>query len=307
MGFGTSARLRELLDGNSIATLGGAHDALSARIIEEAGYSGVWASSFGISLAYQCIPDADLLTMSEVLEVVRHIVKAVRSPVLADCNAGFGNAVNVMRMVREFEAAGVAGVCIEDNLFPKRCSLYQDSHRGLLPAEEMVGKIRAAKAAQRDSDFVVVARLEALIGGFGLGEALERADAYSAAGADAILVHGKQFSQIQEFVAEWQGGLPLVVVPTLYNHVSLAELEQCGIRLAIYPNQAARAAVRAMQEAMAEILRTGVAKNIDDRIVPLAEVYRLVRLSALQEAEQSFLPSQTTTQAWTASSHVKSS
>jgi phosphoenolpyruvate phosphomutase len=282
-------QLRALLQAPTIAALGGAHDALSARIIEEVGFPGVWASSFGISLSSQCSPDADLLTMSETLEVVRHIVSAVRVPVVADCNAGFGNAVNVMRVVREFEGAGAAGICIEDNPYPKRCSLYEGWRRPLVSVREMAGKVRAAKAAQLDPTFTVIARVEGFIAEHGVEAVVERADAYAEAGADAILVHAREFAPLQEFLAAWRGHLPLVVVGTMFTQVPLAELERHGFRLVIYPNQAARAAVRAMQEVMATIIRTGRPHSVEDRIATLPEVYRLVRLDALREAERRFL------------------
>jgi phosphoenolpyruvate phosphomutase len=290
-GMNTDPRsiLRSLLSGNTIAVLGGAHDALSARIVEEVQFDGVWSSGFSISLGSRCMPDADLLTMTENLDIVRNIVDAVRIPVVADCDAGYGNAINVMRMVREYEKAGVAGVCIEDNCFPKRCSLYDQWDRPLLSVAEMAGKIRAAKAAQRDPEFVVVARIEALIAGQGVDVALNRASAYSEAGADALLVHAKEFAALKQFTSDWRGTCPLVVVPTLFSDISLAELESCGFRVAIFPNQAVRAAVRAMRDTLETIRRTGTARSIDGEIVPLSEVYRLVGLDELRAAEDEFL------------------
>src|SRR4051812_41696577 len=223
-----AAMLRTLMSGSRIVALGGAHDALSARIVEECAFDGVWVSSLGISLAKRCLPDADLLTMTETLEEVRDIVSAVTIPVVADCNTGFGNVINVMRMVVEFEDAGAAGICMEDYVFPKRCSLYDDQTRELLPAAEMAAKVRAAKASQRDPRFVVVARVEALIAGLGVDAALERAAAYADAGADALLIHAKSFPLLRQCVASWRRPTPLVVVPTLFNDVSLTELERCG-------------------------------------------------------------------------------
>ena len=281
--------LRSLLDGNNISLLGGAHDALSARIIQEVHFDGIWAGSFGISLASRCMPDVDLLTMTETLDAVRKIVDAVQIPVVADCNAGYGNAVNVIRMVREFESSGVAGICIEDNVFPKRCSLYDQWQRELVSPEEMVGKIRAAKATQRDLNFVVIARVEALIAGHSLAAALSRATAYAHAGADALVVHAKVFSALKEFVQQWQGTCPLIVIPTLFSHVSLAELEDCGFRIAIFPNQAVRAAIQAMRSTMQEIRRTGTAHSINSEIEPLSEVYRLVELDTVRAAEEEFV------------------
>src|SRR5499427_2409611 len=163
--------LLPLLRGSGIVLAGGAHDALSARLVEEAGFGAIWASGFGIS-AVRAVPDANILTLTETLEAVRRIVQAVRIPVIADCDNGYGNAINVMRTASEFERAGAAGICIEDNEFPKRCSFYAGVRRDLVPTEEHARKIAAAVAARRDPGFLVIARTEALIVGLGLAEAL---------------------------------------------------------------------------------------------------------------------------------------
>lgn len=282
--------LRSLLSGTSIALLGGAHDALSAKIVENEQFDGVWASSFGISLASRCMPDVDLLTMTESLDITRNMVAAVDDvPVVADCNAGYGNAINVMRMVRDFESAGVAGIAIEDNLYPKRCSLYENCERQLVSLEDMVGKIQAAKAVQRDPNFVLIARTEALIADEGVQAALERAAAYAEAGADALLIHAKAFPLLEDFTQKWQGDCPLVVVPTLFSDVSLSELEARGFRLGIFANQAVRAAIRAMRIALRSMRLDGTASTVEDQIEPLSEVNRLVDLDAVRQAEVDFV------------------
>src|SRR5262252_2423747 len=160
-----------LLGRPRVALAAGAHDALSAKLAEEAGFDAVWASGFGIS-AVQAVPDANILTLTETLEAVRRICDAVSVPVVADCDNGYGNAINVMRTASEFERAGAAGICIEDNEFPKRCSFYAGVRRDLVPTEEHARKIAAAVAARRDPGFLVIARTEALIVGLGLAEAL---------------------------------------------------------------------------------------------------------------------------------------
>lgn len=283
------AALRSLMSSDGrIAIIGGAHDALSARLVEEAQYDGVWASSFAMSLANRCLPDADLLTMNESLAIVRNMVQSVSLPVIADCSAGFGNVINTMQMIREFEAAGVAGVCIEDNPYPKRCSLYESWTRELISCEEMAGKIRASKSVQTDPDFVVIARLESLIAGEGVAAALCRAHAYVEAGADALLVHAVAFAPLSEFLSRWQGTTSLVAVPTKYPEISLAQLEQSGLKVAIYPNQSIRAAIRAMQEALGAIRQAGSALEVEQTIVPLSEVDRIVDMERLREAESLF-------------------
>src|SRR5436305_2516955 len=184
--MGESKRL--LLRAPGVVLAAGAHDALSAKLAEQAGFDAIWASGFGIS-AVRAVPDANILTLTETLEAVRRIVDAVGIPVIADCDNGYGNAINVMRTAAEFERAGAAGICIEDNEFPKRCSFYAGVRRELVPAEEHARKIEAATTARRAASFLVIARTEALIVGLGLDEALRRATAYARAGADAVLVH----------------------------------------------------------------------------------------------------------------------
>ncbi|MBI4592776.1 MAG: isocitrate lyase/PEP mutase family protein, partial [Candidatus Rokubacteria bacterium] len=150
--------LRELLARPGLTPWVGAHDALSAKLIEAAGFPVVWSSSFTVSATQRAMPDVNLLTMTETLEAARHINNAVSVPVVADCDNGYGNAVNVVRTVEEYERAGIAGLCIEDNLFPKKCSLYPGMRRELASIEEHAGKIRAAKRAQRDPATVIIAR-----------------------------------------------------------------------------------------------------------------------------------------------------
>src|SRR5215510_9371978 len=171
-----------LFGGQGIVLAAGAHDALSAKLAEEAGFDAIWASGFGIS-AVQAVPDASILTLTETLDAVRRIVDAVGIPVIADCDNGYGNAINVMRTAAEFERAGAAGICIEDNDFPKRCSFYAGVRRELVPITEHARKIEAATGARRSADFFVLARTEALIAGLGMDEARARAAAYAEAGA----------------------------------------------------------------------------------------------------------------------------
>src|SRR5215475_12509678 len=217
--------LRRLLERPGVVVAAGAHDALSAKLAEEAGFDAVWASGFGMS-AVQAVPDANILTLTETLEAVRRICDAVTIPVVADCDNGYGNAINVMRTASEFERAGAAGICIEDNEFPKRCSFYAGVRRDLVAVEEHARKVEAATAARRDPRFLVIARTEALIVGLGVDEALGRAHAYADAGADAILVHSKasEFNELRDFARAWNRSVPLAAVPTTYA-VSASELE----------------------------------------------------------------------------------
>jgi len=281
---------RLLLRGPGIVLAAGAHDALSAKLAEQAGFDAIWAGGFGIS-AVQAVPDANILTLTETLEAVRRIVDTVGIPVVADCDNGYGNAINVMRTAAEFERAGAAGICIEDNEFPKRCSFYAGVRRELVPAEEHARKVEAATAARRDPGFLVIARTEALIAGLGQEEALRRARAYADAGADAVLIHSKahDFNELRVFAAAWDRPVPLVAVPTTYPTVAAAELAAAGFRMAIFANQALRAAIVAMRDALAEMRRSGTAASVEERIASLEEVYALVGVPELRANEQRFL------------------
>src|SRR5688572_33242346 len=161
-----ATKLRAALKKPGALKVVGAHDALSARLIERAGFDGVWASGFAISASLKCIPDASFITSSEQLEVERNIAEAVGIPIIADCETGYGNALNVMRTVNDQERAGVAAICIEDNDDPKRWSFNAGVRRELILVQEHCGKIKAAKAAQTVPDFMVITRTEALIAGW---------------------------------------------------------------------------------------------------------------------------------------------
>ena len=287
-----AAKLRELMRRPGIIKTVGAHDALSAKLIEEAGFDAIWASGFGISASLKCIPDGSFLTMTEQLEVTKNIVEAVRIPVIADCDTGFGNALNVMRTVQDYEKAGIAGICIEDNVFPKRCSFYAGVRRELVSIDEHAGKVRAAKSAQAAPDFVVIARTEALIAGWGQDEALKRAAAYADAGADAVLIHSKSptFDELRAVSQQWSGRVPLVVVPTIFGSVTADELERHGFKIVIFANQVIRTSIRATRDTLDVLKREGRAEAVADRMVSLQEVYDLVGVTKLEEDERKFLP-----------------
>ncbi|MEO6595105.1 MAG: isocitrate lyase/PEP mutase family protein, partial [Planctomycetota bacterium] len=168
----------------------GAHSGLSARLGERAGFDAIWASGFEISASHG-VPDANILDMSEQLAAASHINEAVSIPVIADCDNGYGNAINAAVTARKFARAGIAAICIEDNDFPKRCSFYSDARRRLVSAKEHALKVAACKHSTHGELFVI-ARTEALIAGLGLDCAMERLEAYAEAGADAVLIHSKQ-------------------------------------------------------------------------------------------------------------------
>ena len=287
-----AVKLRALMKRPGAIKAVGAHDALSARLIERAGFDAIWASGFAISASLKCIPDASFIDSSEQLAVERNIAEAVSIPIIADCDTGYGNALNVMRAVNDRERAGIAAICIEDNVYPKRCSFYAGVRRELIPIEEHCGKIKAAKAAQIFPEFMIIARTEALIAGWGQDEALKRAEAYAEAGADAVLIHSKskKFDELKAVYKAWSGRVPLVVVPTIFDQTTAAELEEAGAKIIIYANQPVRAAIRAMRDALDLIKKDTRPGAANDRIVTLPEVYDIVGVPQMEQDEKQFLP-----------------
>ena len=290
----TKARkLRELMARPGPIVIIGAHNGLSGKIGEEAGFDGLWASGFEISASY-AVPDANILTMAENLHAARMMNDVTTVPVIADCDNGYGNAINVIRAIEEYERAGIAGVSMEDNVFPKRCSFYAGVKRELSPVEEHAGKIRAAKATQKDKDFVVIARTEALIAGWGMEEALLRGRAYADAGADMVLIHSKAKTpdEVMSFARQWdRPGTPLVCVPTIYKGTRVSELHEAGFKLIIFANHAIRSSIKAMTETLQTLKREMFTGSVEDRVVPLARVYELVGVDQMAVDEKAFMPS----------------
>ena len=213
---------------------------------------------------------------------------------MADIDTGFGNAVNVVYAIRQYEAAGAAAVVIEDKTFPKVTSLAADGRQELVRVEE--GNFRARSkllcASRARADFLVIGRTEALIAGLGEAEALRRAAAYEAAGADMILVHSKQKTpaEVESFVRAWTGKAPIVLVPTAYPEMNAQRIAALGkIRMVIYGNHAVRASVTAMQQVFARIRRDGGIHNVHADLVSVEEIFRLQRMDQMKADEKKFL------------------
>jgi len=276
-------KLRRLFKRKGLIYLVGAHDGLGAKLIEQNEFDGVWASSLEISTSY-AVPDANILTMSQHLERACEMNDVVSIPVIADCETGYGGPNNVIHMVRKYEAAGIAAVCMEDKKFPKLNSLFP-GRQELAPIAEFVGKIMAAKDAQRTKEFMVFARVEALIAGRGQKEALRRARAYVKAGADAILIHSKTTSPepIIDFAKSWQGSAPLIIIPTTYPTIRREEIKELGIKMIIYANQVLRAAVKAMDLVLAEIYRDKSTLAVEDKIAPVKKLFELQGMHQIEE------------------------
>ena len=286
-----SADLKDRLSNEPLSRIIGAHNPLSARLAEEAGFDGIWASGFELSAAC-AVPDASIIPMTQHLEMTRAINAAVGIPVVADVDTGYGNAVNVIHTVKHYEAAGAAAMVIEDKQFPKDTSLLEGGRQELLRIEEFTGKIEAAVASRTDPDFSIIARTEALIAGHGQAEAKRRAEAYVAAGADAVLVHSKSKTpdEIVEFVSNWTNPAPVVIVPTAYPQLSEADIIALEkIKMVIYGNHAIRAAVTAMEKVFAQIRSDGGIGNVDKEIVPVTRIFELQRVADMKAQEKRFL------------------
>jgi len=294
-----TTELRRLIASPELEFLCEAHIGISARIVEEAGFRGIWAS--GLTMAASLgVRDNNEISWTQVLEVLEHMSDASTVPILADCDTGYGNFNNLRRFVKKLECRGLAGACLEDKRFPKTNSFLHSEAQHLADPEEVCGKIRAGKDAQMDEDFVLVARTEAFIVGTGLSDGLRRAEAYRQAGADAILVHSKRATcaDVEVFAKEWAGRHPLVIVPTKYYTTPTARFRELGISVVIWANHLMRAAIGAMQDAASTIHRTQSLITVEDKVVPLQEVFRLQRAKELEDAEVRYLP--TRGRPWTA-------
>jgi len=283
-------RLREMLRSPQLEFLMEAHNGLSARIAEEAGFSGIWGSGLSISASLG-VRDSNEASWTQVLEVVEFMADATSVPILLDADTGYGNFNNTRRLVRKLEQRGVAGMCIEDKLFPKTNSFINSERQPLAPIAEFAGKVKAGKDTQEDPDFCVVARVEALIAGHGLEEALCRARAYQEAGADAVLIHSRKSdaSEILDFMERWDG-CPVVIVPTKYFDTPTEAFEAAGISMVIWANHLMRASITAMQGTAASIRWRRSLVDVEPRVAPLAEVFRLQDEAELSAAEERYLP-----------------
>ncbi|WFU71305.1 isocitrate lyase/phosphoenolpyruvate mutase family protein [Bradyrhizobium sp. CB2312] len=268
-----------------------AHSPLSAILAEEAGFEGLWASGFELSALYG-LADMSLISMTQHLDTLRAIAGRTTLPIIADIDTGYGNAINVIHAIGEYERAGASAVVIEDKTFPKVTSLAADGRQELLRIAEFQGKIEAAVAARQEPDFLVIARTEALIAGLGEAEALQRAHAYVDAGADMILIHSKKRdpSEIESFSRAWTDPVPLVIVPNAYPDLDAERVKALGnVRMMIYGNYGIRAAATAMQETFRRIIADGGVQNVHKDILPVEEIFRLQKMREVKAAEARFL------------------
>jgi phosphoenolpyruvate phosphomutase len=276
------ACLRTMLEAPELAFLMEAHDGLSARIAEVEGFEAIWASGFSVSTALG-LRDSDEASWSQLLGVVECMSEAASIPIVVDGDTGYGNFNTARRFVRKAERLGVAGVCLEDKLFPKMNSYVGNGHR-LADAREFAGKIRACREALQGQDFCILARTEALIAGHSVAEALDRAETYREAGADAIFIHSRRriSDEIVAFAHEWDGRLPVVISPTTYAATSTDIFRASGIAAVIWANHSMRAAVAAMRRLCREIRASESAANGGVELAPLGEVFSLMQYDELE-------------------------
>ena len=282
-----SEELRTKIEKKPLLKVGGAFDAMSAKLVETCGFDAVWAGSFAIS-ATHALPDASILTMTEFFDAASSMSSTCEIPIIADCDTGYGGPSNVSHMVKKYENAGISSICIEDKTFPKQNSLLENGKNDLLSEKEFVAKILSAKQARNDKDFLIIARVEALISGAGMNEALKRATAYENAGADAILIHSKQKTpdEIFEFADSWKGSVPIVVVPTTYDNVKISELSLHNIKMIIFANQTLRASHLAMTKLLREMVDTEHISTIEQELSTMQDIFNLQEMYDIKSKEK---------------------
>jgi len=269
-----------------------AHNGLSAKIVEETGFKGIWASGLSLATAMG-VRDRNEASWTQIIEVLEFMSDVTTVPILLDGDTGYGDFNNFRRLVKKLCQRDVAAVCIEDKVFPKTNS-FVDGDQALADIDEFCGKIKAGKDSQNDENFSVIARVEALIAGWGMDEALRRAEAYHAAGADGILIHSKRSSpdEILAFAKEWANRAPLVIVPTTYYATPTERFREADISLIIWANHNLRAALSAMRETSRRIFEEENLAGVEGKVAGLKDVFGIAGNTEMAEAERKYLGTQ---------------
>ena len=285
-----SRQLRDLLNSPELEFILEAHNGISAKLVQQAGFKGIWASGLAMSAQF-CVRDSNEASWTQVVDMLEFMSDATDIPILLDGDTGYGNFNNMRRLVRKLEQRGIAGVCIEDKEFPKTNSFIDSEKQALADINEFCGKIRAGKDSLQDPDFCIIARVEALIAGWGMDEALRRAEAYCAAGADAILIHSRQSrpDEIITFAGAWDGACPLVIVPTKYYSTPVDVFRKAGISLVIWANHMIRASIRTMENVSREIFEQQSLVDVEDLITDVDSVFKLQGADELLRAQERYL------------------
>lgn len=282
--------LRRALAEREFLVVPTAYDAMSARRIEGKGFPAVHVGGFLGAAALLGMPDVGLLTASEAITRGANIANTVDIPVILDVDNGWGNAINVIRTVRDCVRNGIAAVHIEDQEIPKRCGQYGRGQMSVVSREEMAGKIRAAKDHQDDPDFFIIARTDAIGAGLGVDGALDRIRAYADAGADALMVISRSVDMLKEVGERWDQRAPLVTAPTRFAHISAAELYRFGYRIVLYTEVLVRAAIKAVDHALDVLARDQSAAALENDMVSTETLYEIVRLDRTVELERRYVP-----------------
>jgi len=281
-----TTRLREMINSPEILSAPGAYDAFSAKLVERAGFRAVYMSGFAVAASAVGLPDIGLVTMTEMVSNARHMADAVSVPVIADADTGYGNHLNVMRTVEEYERAGIAAVQIEDQVSPKRCG-HMEGHK-LIPAEEMAAKIRAAVRARKDPELVLIARTDA-ISAEGFDEAIRRGNLYRQAGADLLFIEAptavEQLARIPKLI----NGPTLVNLAPKTPYLHVQEYERMGYALVIYPPLSITCVYAALKEKLAELRVEGMNKDGGHGGVPFDELVNFLGLAEYRKVEEEVL------------------
>jgi len=264
----------------------GAFDVMSAKLAETNGFDAIWASGFGISSA-RALPDAGIITMTELLDAVTFMAEACNIPVIADCDTGYGGPNNVAHLVKKFENAGIGGICIEDKVFPKENSLLEGGKQDLLPKRDFIAKLVAAKNAKKNDDFVIIGRTEALIADMGVDEALDRANAYEKAGADIIFPHSRKKSpdEIFEFCKKWNGKIPIMIVPTAFPTVTLDELKSLGVEMVAFAHQTTLTAFAAISDVVKQMSKMKSLSELNVKMASMDDLFKLQGMHKIKDHE----------------------
>ena len=280
--------LRQLLKRDKLLVAPGCFDGLSARLVEEAGFEAAYLSGGAVARSMG-IPDIGLVTLSETIDRAAQVVAAIKTPIIADADTGYGNAVNLVRTVREFERAGVAAIHIEDQVTPKRCGHLDGKE--VISLGEMEKKLEAALETRTDPDFCIIARTDAR-GVHGFDDAIKRGRAFAKLGVDAIFVEAPQSEEELAEIPRRISNVPLLVnvfkggkTPML----PMQRLQEMGYRIAIYPSETQRAAIHAMRRALETLSREGTTESIDDSLTTFKERDRVVGLDDWQKIEREYL------------------
>jgi phosphoenolpyruvate phosphomutase len=291
-------KLRDLLSSNQLEFIMEAHSGLSAKIVEEAGFKGIWASGLSMS-AVHGVRDNNELSWTDVVNALKFMSNATTIPILLDADTGYGSFNNFVQLLQELVKHDIGGVVIEDKIFPKTNSFINGEKQELANIVEFSRKITAGRdylEANGHEEFVICARLESFITGLGAGDAMRRARSYAEAGADAILCHSKlaDSSEIDMFVEAWKlspyAHVPVIIVPTKYYKVPTQHFSDIGVSLIIWANHNLRSSIKSMQETTQQIFADSSLINVEQNVAKLEEVFRLQNAEALEIAEKKYLP-----------------